>query len=76
MRVLLKLSFDDQESFRESAGSLRFNNTASDPNSLEPMESSSMPRQERSEDVCLDDPPSDHPNTLQRMPSRESIEIT
>ena len=70
----MKLSFDNQESFKEATGSLRFNNPPSDPNSLEPMESS-MPRQERSEDICFDDPPSD-PNTLQRMPSREIIEIT
>jgi hypothetical protein len=70
----MNLSFDDQESFREAAESLRFNNPPSDSNSLEPMDNS-MQRQERSEDVCLDDPLSD-PNTLQRMPSRESIEIT
>jgi hypothetical protein len=75
----MNLSFDDQESFREATGSLRFNNPPSDSNSLEPTESSttSMPRQpeERSDDICLDDPPSD-PNTLQRMPSQERIEIT
>jgi hypothetical protein len=73
----MRLSFDDPESFKEAAESLRFNNPPSDSNSLEPMESSSMPRQERSdsEDICLDDPPSD-PNTLQRMPSRERIQIT
>jgi hypothetical protein len=75
VRVSLKLSFDNPESFKEATESLRFNNPPSDPNSLEPMESS-IPRQERSEDsICLDDPPSD-PNTLQRMPSREIIEIT
>jgi hypothetical protein len=34
-----------------------------------------MPRQERSEDICFDDPPSDR-NTLQRIPSQERIDIT
>jgi hypothetical protein len=70
----MKLSFDDPESFREATGSLRFNNPPSEPNSLEPMRSS-MPRQERSEDICFDDPTSDL-NALQRMPSQERIEIT
>ena len=34
MRVSMKLSFDDQESFKETTGSLRFNNynPSSDPN--------------------------------------------
>jgi hypothetical protein len=64
VRVSMKLSFDDQESFREATGSLRFNNPPSEPNSLEPM-GISTPRQEMSEDICFDDPPSD-PNTLQR----------
>ena len=36
----MKLSFDDPESFKEAAGSLRFNNPPSDPNT-----SSSMPSQ-------------------------------
>jgi hypothetical protein len=70
----MKLSFEDKESFREAAGSLRFNNPPSEPNSHEPM-GSSMPRQERSEDICFDDPPSDR-NTLQRIPSQERIDIT
>jgi hypothetical protein len=74
----MRLSFDDQESFREATGSLRFNNPPSEPNSLdsEPTGStSSIPRQERSEDTFFDDPPSDS-NTLQRMPSQEMIENT
>jgi hypothetical protein len=74
----MKLSFDDQESFslREAAGSLRFNNPPSEPNSLDSEPTgSSIPRQERSEDTFFDDPPSDS-NTLQRMPSQEMIENT
>ena len=39
VRVSMKLSFDDTESFKEAAGSLRFNNPPSDPNT------SSMPPQ-------------------------------
>ena len=53
----MRLSFDDEESFKEAAGSLRFNNPPSDPNSLEfrrTGSSSSMPPQdlERNEDIC------------------------
>ena len=32
VRVSMRLSFDDTESFKEAAGSLRFNNPSSDPN--------------------------------------------
>ena len=32
MRVSTRLSFDDEESFKEAAGSLYFNNPPSDPN--------------------------------------------
>ena len=39
VRVSMKLSFDDPESFKEAAGSLRFSNPPSDPNT------SSMPPQ-------------------------------
>ena len=70
MRASTRLSFDDEESLTESAGSLRFDNPslASDPNT------SSMPPQpeDRNEDICLDDFPSD-PNTLQRMGSTSSV---
>ena len=36
----MNLSFHDKESFMEAAGSLRFNNPPSDPNSLQRMGSS------------------------------------
>ena len=39
VRVSMRLSFDDPESFKEAVGSLRFNNPPSDPNT------SSMPPQ-------------------------------
>ena len=51
VRVSMRLSFDDTESFKEAAGSLRFNHPPSDPNT------SSMPPQldpqgqERNEDT-------------------------
>ena len=61
----MRLSFDDEESFKEAAGSLRFNNPPSDPDSLQGVgsSSSSMPPQERNEDICFDNPPSD-PNII------------
>ena len=36
VRVSMRLSFDDEESFKEAAGSLRFNNPPSDPTSSMP----------------------------------------
>jgi len=73
VRVSMRLSFDDKESFIETAGSLRFNNPPSDPNTLEFRQvgsSSSMPPLERndSEDIRFNNPPSDSNSTLQRMP--------
>ena len=51
----MRLSFDDEESFKEAAGSLIFNNSPSDPDSLQGVESSSgMPPQGRNEDICFD----------------------
>ena len=80
----MRLSFDDEESFKEAVGSLVFNNPPSDPNSTPALpsqrvgSSSSMPSQERNEGIM----PSD-PNSLQRvgsgsnlnMPSQERIEV-
>ena len=43
----MRSSFDDEESFKEAAGSLRFNNPPSDPNTSEQIGSSgSMPLQD------------------------------
>ena len=53
------LSFDDEDSFMEAAGSLVFNNPPSDPNplTLQGMElessGSNMAPQERNEDICF-----------------------
>ena len=33
----MKLSFDDEESFKEAVGSLCFDNPPSDPNALQPI---------------------------------------
>ena len=53
----MRLSFNDEESFREAVGSLDFNNPPSDPNSLQEVASSStMPAQEMNEDICFDNP--------------------
>ena len=57
----MRLSFDDEESFKEVVGSLRFDNPPSDPDSvpvaltLQEVGSSSMPPQdsERNEDICF-----------------------
>jgi hypothetical protein len=68
----MKLSFDDEESFKEVVGSLHFNNPPSDPNSVElalqdsEVGGSSMTLQKRNEDICFNnDSPSD-PNPLGR----------
>ena len=71
----MKLSFDDEESFKEAAGSLRFINPPSDSDTLRLQRmgsGSSMPHQEWDEDICFNNPQSD-PNTLQRMGSSSSI---
>ena len=78
----MKLSFDDEESFKDTAGSLRFNNPPSNPDTPAFQgvgSSSSMPHQEMDEDICFNNPPSD-PNavgsTSLSMPSEERFEIT
>ena len=71
----MRLSFDDEESFKEAAGSLRFNNPPSDSSSLQQMESKGiMPPQEISDDICFDSLPND-PNIIlqvQRVPMGSS----
>ena len=62
----MRLSFEDEESFKEAAESLRFNKPPSDLNTVE--NSSSLPPQERREDICFNNP-SDDPNTLGVMRS-------
>ena len=70
----MRLSFDDEDSFKEVVGSLRFDNPPSDPNSvalaLQEVGGSSVPPQERndSEDICFNNSPSD-PNSLGRVGS-------
>jgi hypothetical protein len=53
----MRLSFDDEESFKDAVGSLCFDNPPSDPNSvgLAPQEvgGSNVPPQERIEDICF-----------------------
>jgi hypothetical protein len=68
----MKLSFDDEESFKEVIGSLRFDNPPSDPNSVEmvlqEVGGSSMMPQERNGDICFNNSPSD-PNSLRLVGS-------
>ena len=64
MRASIRLSFDDEESFREAVGSLLFNNPPSDLSSpalqqVELESSNGMPLHDRKEDICLSDSPSD-----------------
>ena len=70
----MRLSFENEESFKEAVGSLNFNNPPSDSDSLQGVGSSSMPPQERNklEDICFDNPPSD-PNIILEV-RRESVE--
>ena len=77
MRVSKGLSFGDEESFEEAVGSLLFfNNPTSDPDSLSlrrvGSSSSSMPPQERDEDICLNNSLGD-PNPLQRVGSSSDL---
>jgi len=91
VRGSMKLSFEDDESFKEAVGSLRFDNPPSDPNisswQLGVGSSSSMPLQdqdwERNEDdICLNNPPAGNLNTMgsnstgSSMPPQERSEDT
>ena len=76
MRASVGLSFNDEESFKEAAGSLKFYNPPSDTSSLQGMGSStgsSMLPRERYEDIssCFDNPPSD-PNIILQVPVENS----
>ena len=76
----MKLSFDDEDSFKEGIGSLHFNNPPSDPDApvLGPSGSySSMPvPQERNEDISRNNSTStSDPNSLQQVVSTSSNEI-
>ena len=74
----MKLSFEDEESFKEAIESLRFNNPSSDPNARRQIGSNSMsledsqPDSEGSEDNII---PSDDPITLRRVGSTDTLSI-
>jgi len=68
VRVSLKLSFDDQESFKGAVESLCFNNPPSDLDTIQRMGNLLPQDSERNEDICFNNPPSD-PNTLERFGS-------
>jgi hypothetical protein len=67
----MKLSFDDEESFKEVVGSLRFDNPPSDPNSvalaLQEVGGSGVPHQERNEDIRFNNDSTSDPNSLGRV---------
>ena len=72
----MRLSFDDEESFKEAAESLRFNNPPSDPNTTpQQMGSSGRMSLQDSERIRNEDGiiQSD-PNTLRRLGSSSSIQ--
>ena len=69
----MKLSFEDEESFKEAVESLRFNNPRSDLDTLQQMGSSgSMPLEDQwnEDNVILSDP-----ITLRRVGSSSSLSI-
>ena len=72
----MKLSFDDEESFKEAVGTLCFNNPPSIPNALQPIGSKLPQDSERNsnEDTGFNNPPSD-PNTLRGVGSGSSINV-
>ena len=70
----MKLSFDDEESFKEAVGSLCFDNTPSEPNT-QPMGRMLPQDSERDEDICFDNYPSDH-NVFRRVGSTSSLIVT
>ena len=70
----MKLSFDDEESFKGAVESLHFNNPPSDPNVSQQTRSMVPQDAERNEDVCLNDPPSGS-NILHRVESSSSIQV-
>jgi hypothetical protein len=68
----MSLSFDDEESFKEVVGSLRFqvDNSPSDPNSValaQEVGGSGVPPQERNEDVCFNNDSLSDPNSIGRV---------
>ena len=70
----MKLSFDDEESFKGAVESLRFNNPPSDPNASQRTGNMVPQDAERNEDVCLNDPPGGS-NILHRVESSSSIQV-
>ena len=61
----MRLSSDDDKSFKEAVGSLHFNNPPSNQDSLQGVgSSSSMPPEERNDSEDIDNPPSDDPNII------------
>ena len=70
----MRLSFDDEESFKEAVESLRFNNSTSDPNEQQQMGSSNSVPLEDSEWSEESTIPSDL-ITLRRVGSSSSLSI-
>ena len=59
----MKLSFDDEHSFKEAVESICFNDPPSDPNTHQRMESMLPQDSERNEDIGFNNSPSD-PNSI------------
>ena len=74
----MRMSFDDEESFKEAVESLHFNNPASDSSEQQQMGSSdSMPLEdsERNEDRYNITPRDSDPITLRRVGSSSNLSI-
>ena len=70
----MRLSFDDEESFKEAVESLRFNN--SDPNTRQQMGSNnSMPLEDTGRNEDRDDIAPSDPIPLRRVGSSRSLSI-
>ena len=76
----MRLSFDDEESFKEAAagGSLRFYNPPSDSDTLALQQMGSgcsVPVEDMNENICFNNPPSDSISTPQ-VGSDSEFEVT
>ena len=72
----MRLSFNDEESFKEAVESLCFNNPASDSDACQQMESrNSMPLQDSEKNEDRDNITPSDPITLRRVGSSSSLSI-
>ena len=71
----MRMSFDDEESFKEAVGSLHFNNPSSDTNAEQQMGSSSMTLDDTERNDSENNIIPNDPITLWRVGSSSSLSI-